>query len=83
MCCPPPNPTNPCLGLLMLIMNIIIPGTGTMLNGCVGYRCCELIVIGFLQLITAPLCVGWVWSIWYGVIILGSARGGGHPYHGG
>ena len=73
MCCTPPNPTNPCMAILMLIMNIIIPGTGTMLNGCFGYVCYELVIIGFLQLITAPILVGWIWSIWYGVLICGGS----------
>ena len=74
MCCPPPNPVNGCLGIIMLILNIVLPGFGTMLNGCCGPICCDLIIIGLLQLITAPLVVGIVWSIFYGCIIVGAAE---------
>jgi hypothetical protein len=82
MCCTPPNPTNFPMAVLMLVLNIILPGTGTMLNGCFGRVCCDLIIIGFLQMITAILLVGWIWSIWYGIRILGAAvTSSGHPYH--
>ncbi|CAM9244625.1 unnamed protein product [Hapterophycus canaliculatus] len=30
-------------------------------------RCnCENFIIGALQLISAPILIGWVWSIWWG-----------------
>jgi hypothetical protein len=70
------------MAVLMLVLNIILPGTGTMLNGCFGRVCLDLLVIGFLQLLTAVLLVGWIWSIWYGIRILGAAvTSSGHPYH--
>ena len=81
MCCPPVNPTNFPMAVFCLVMNIILPGTGTMINGCFGRVCCDLLITGFLQLLTAVFLVGWIWSIWYGIRILGAAASSDHPYH--
>ena len=71
------NPTNPCMGLICLILNCILPGTGTILNGCCGANCCSCIIWGILQILTIPLLLfGWVWSICYGLEIYRVACGG-------
>lgn len=64
----------PCLGLLILLCNIIIPGTGTFI------ACCkmkdptlrsQLKCNGLCQLLTFPLFVGWVMALVYSCTILG------------
>ena len=56
--------------MIELILNIFFPGVGTMINGCLGPRRGPGILYGFLQLLTAALLIGWVWSIIYGLRIL-------------
>lgn len=59
------------LHIIIFIINIFFPGIGTMISGCIaksgfsGYT----IVIGLLQLLTAWIIVGWVWSIIWGWLI--------------
>ena len=56
----------PCL---VLIFDIILPGFGTVLQSyCYERGCwnCGTFLVGVLQAITAPLIVGWIWSIWHG-----------------
>ena len=55
------------------ILNVFFPGTGTMISSCVGYSISwskTQLVIGLLQLLTAVYIIGWLWSIWWGVILL-------------
>ncbi len=59
------------LHIVLLILNILLPGIGTIANGCMGSSIsgCQ-IVIGLLQMCLSPvLLIGWFWSIWWGVII--------------
>ena len=64
----------PCLGLLILFCNLIIPGTGTFI------ACCkmkdpilkkQLCHNGLCQILTWPLFVGWVIAQVYSCTILG------------
>ena len=58
----------PCL---ILMWNILIPGTGTMIQACqfkMGFRC-RTFVVGWLQFLTFPLLVGWIWSIYHAVLV--------------
>jgi hypothetical protein len=57
--------------IIILIINIFIPGWGTMILGCysdhhMGY----FILKGLLQFLLAGLIVGWVWSIITGVKVV-------------
>jgi len=74
---------NMCLAIVILILNIFLPGFGTMLLGCClpkgfseekGIVCCSLVCIGILQFIFTVLIIGWIWSIAFGVIIVHTAR---------
>jgi TM2 domain-containing membrane protein YozV len=82
MCCPEEtiNPTNTVMGIVCLVLNIFFPGIGTMVNGCLGVHCSTGIIYGILQLLTAPLLIGWIWSIIYGIKIL-QLSGKDHHHH--
>lgn len=48
-------------------------GVGTIIAGC--RRChCETIVVGILQIILVGIIIGWVWSIWWGWVLLSVSR---------
>ena len=78
MCCPDHaiGKTGNCLALICFILNIFLPGIGTMINSFFAKRCCEGFAYGILQLLTTALIVGWVWSIVYGWKIVQKSR---HP----
>jgi hypothetical protein len=56
--------------LIVLILNIVIPGLGTFLAGCCFIKQANnnVMIWGVLQFVTLIILVGWVWSIWWGVI---------------
>jgi hypothetical protein len=61
--------------ILILIMNIIIPGSGTILLGIISDpRNDNLIKTGVLQFISAIFVVGWIWSIWWGIELVKKAK---------
>ena len=63
--------------IVLMIINILAPGLGTMYNGCAcccsscGVKECNWAAfgIGLLQSMSACFLVGWIWSIWWGVLI--------------
>ena len=63
------------LGIIFLLVNLcVLPGGGTMLAACIheeggGMRQCTLI-IGVIQWLTAGCLIGWIWAIWWGIIIM-------------
>ncbi len=65
----------PTMGLIILILNILWPGLGTMIVGCVGrnVNCCSWFWIGMAQGVLAGCIIGWVWSILSGLQIYGVA----------
>ena len=63
------------MALVMLIINIFFPGFGTIIGALVG-KTSEVglqIVIGIIQLLTAWLLIGWIWAIWWGIIMVQKA----------
>jgi hypothetical protein len=62
---------NPALAVILLIINIFLPGVGTMILGCINGGCdITHIVVGILQFITAGIIIGWIWSIWWGILLV-------------
>jgi hypothetical protein len=63
------------LSIVLLIANIFVPPIGTLLLGCVGntFKPWQLLV-AFLQLITLPILVGWIWAVWWGILIVEKAH---------
>ena len=64
-----PYPQSPVIektnALLCLIINIILPGIGTIVAGVMGNK--PLIGRGIAQLLLAFIFVGWIWAIVSGV----------------
>ena len=55
-----------CKGNIILIFNIISPGTGTLIASCLDEQgCnCQTVLLSILQALLVPLCfVGWIWAI--------------------
>lgn len=61
--------------ILCLILNIIIPGTGTLCFICFDSgNLVEHLIVGLLQLFLCWTIVCWVWSICWGVFALMRAK---------
>lgn len=57
------------LHIICFILNIFFPGIGTIIAGIAGGCNGCAIIVGLLQLFTAWLIIGWIWSIWWGWLI--------------
>ena len=56
--------------LIILIMNVVVSGSGTFISAyCQNKIKCRLVLIGFLQFLLMPVIVGWVWSIVHGALV--------------
>jgi len=58
-------------GLIILIVNIFLPGIGTMVSSyCADGINWSAMGVGLAQLLTVPVfLIGWIWSIVWGVKI--------------
>ena len=57
---------------LVLVLNILLPGIGTMIAGCLagGDSAINNIIVGLLQIVLTPFfLVGWFWSLILGLQI--------------
>ena len=57
------------LNIVLLILNIIWPGIGTMINSCLGGFDSKAFLIGLAQWLLCCCFIGWIWSIYWGVLI--------------
>ena len=58
------------LNAVCFIMNLIFPGTGTMIASFFFGGCSKaMFLIGVFQSLTSVLILGWVWSIYWGYLI--------------
>ena len=56
--------------IVLLILNIIWSGLGTMINSCMGSKFnSTCFLVGLIQWLTAFCLVGWIWSIYWGILI--------------
>ena len=58
---------------ICFVLNIILPGTGTMLSSCLSqdlYWSKTQLILGVTQMLTAVYLLGWIWSIYWGWLIL-------------
>lgn len=60
-------------GLLVLILNIFLPGTGSILAGLQA-NSSSCVFIGVIQFFLFGLLFGWIWSIWWGVLIYNKSK---------
>ena len=63
----------PPLNIVLFLLNLFLPGIGTVINAFVQSEGPNgsSIMLGFTQILLTPvLCIGWVWSIWFGYLIL-------------
>jgi hypothetical protein len=59
-----------CMGIVLLIINCVFPGVGTMICACIGgHFVSENLIVGLIQFLTCACIIGWIWSIWWGVVI--------------
>merc|ERR1712167_353395 len=66
------KPVAPPMHLYLLLLNIFIPGCGTMLNPivCKSRRFNMMaMIVGMVQMLLAFVFIGWIWSIYTGVHI--------------
>ncbi len=71
------QPVTETLGLVLFILNIFLPGFGTMLNACLGPKfSCTQLGLGFVQGILTFFLIGWLWSIYWGYLIYKKAKTG-------
>lgn len=73
---PAPYPQSPVLttdrALICLVVNIFVPGIGTIVAGVLGEK--PLIGRGIAQLLLSLIIVGWIWAIVTGVQLLQNAK---------
>ncbi|CAN0016467.1 unnamed protein product [Heterosigma akashiwo] len=71
---PPAMPANEInQALLIFILNILLPGVGTIFCG-IKRELQKIIVIGIIQLIASFLLIGWLWSVWWGFFVWKETR---------
>ncbi|KAL9641720.1 hypothetical protein ABK040_007398 [Willaertia magna] len=61
------------MGLIILIVNILFPGIGTILAGIMTEekeKSSSAIIVGVLQFVLASCCIGWIWAIYSGIKIM-------------
>jgi hypothetical protein len=69
------------LALAVLVLNIFLPGIGTMVMGCnSGAYAGSWVCIGICQMFLSLLFIGWVWGIITGIICLSRARNNNQMY---
>ena len=63
------------LAVVCLVLNVFLPGVGTMISACAGKEFNGMaLLFGLLQLLTAFIVVGWIWSIVHGVWLLDKSK---------
>lgn len=62
------------VAIVLLVINIIFPGIGTAVMSCIGGFKPWTLLVAILQLLTAFIIIGWIWSIWWGIICLEKSR---------
>ena len=61
------------MGLVILIINILFPGFGTILAAILTSekeKMTSTLIVGVLQVLLTCVCIGWLWAIWWGFKIM-------------
>ena len=67
---------NRIVGVIAAILNLILPGFGTMIAACAtsaGAVSKVQLAVGLIQFLTTYILVGWIWSIYWGYLICAKA----------
>lgn len=69
-----PPPMDDCSSIILFVLAILFPGLTQMVFALI-YRCdAAYFLVGFLQFITSPFLIGWIWSIAWGARNLGRSN---------
>ena len=62
---------------ICFLFNLLIPGTGTALAAVLGQSDINKtqLVIAFFQFLTSVYIVGWIWSVYWGYLIVAKSKG--------
>jgi hypothetical protein len=64
-----------CCAIIILLLNIFLPGIGTIIMGCMSRYPCTWFCTGICQIILIPFfLIGWIWSIITGINCLSHSR---------
>ena len=66
--------TTTVIAIVLLIINIFLPGWGTIVMAFLDGFKLKTLIVGILQFFTAFLLIGWIWSIWWGILCLQKAK---------
>ena len=68
-------PINEGCATFVLVLNVILPGVGTMVQSFCKKDCCWdfcTFLVGLLQLLSIVLlCFGWCWAVWHATMVRG------------
>lgn len=70
------NIIDPSQAVIVLILNIVFPGIGTMVYGCMGRassRCCCWFLLGLCQDFLGFICIGWIWGIIFALKVMAAS----------
>jgi hypothetical protein len=64
------------MAILLLVLNIFFPGLGTLICAFMGGGdvITDQIIVAILQWLTAICIVGWIWAIWWGILMYQKAK---------
>mmetsp|Transcript_58517 Transcript_58517/g.143478 ORF Transcript_58517/g.143478 Transcript_58517/m.143478 type:complete len:99 (-) Transcript_58517:299-595(-) len=60
-------------GLISLLLNIFFSGMGSVFAGLVANDMATT-TIGILQFFLWPTLIGWIWSVWWGILIFNKSK---------
>lgn len=66
--------TTTVMAIVLLIINIFLPGWGTIIMAFLDGFKLKTLIVGILQFFTCFLIIGWIWSIWWGILCLQKAK---------
>lgn len=66
--------TTQVIAIILLIINIFFPGIGTIIMSFMGGFKVKTLIVGIVQLCTAFIIIGWIWSIYWGILCLQKSK---------
>ena len=64
------------VAIILLIINILWPGWGTMFSSCCdkGPCRCDVYCIGVAQFFLSGILIGWIWAIIHSIMMIKKAK---------